>query len=531
MLEHLRVANLGVLVDEGIDPEPGFTVITGETGAGKTLLLGGIRLILGGPADAKTVGPYGDVAEVDGLFSIDDTELGAGRRIPSTGRSRAYLDGVIVSAAALAERLGSVVEIVGQHDQLAITRPAAILEMIDGALDDDGLRALESYRSAWAALGEALARQAQLGGDQMELTREMDLARYQAREIDAAGLKEGIDRDLEATLSRLRNIEEITEHLGETMGLSESMSESVGELVSRLRKAASLDPSLADLAGQADGLAEMVTDLVREARDALDGVDADPSALDETEQRLTAIGDLKRKYGRTVEEVLAYGARQSERASELETLLRDADEIDSLVSAGQEEVARRARALTVAREAAGQRISTDARGHLADLGLGAASVAINLETVDPGPSGADRAALMFASDDRLEPGPVSAVASGGELSRLVLALRLATRRATTATLVFDEVDTGIGGRTALAMGAKIAQLADDTQVLCVTHLPQVAAHADKHYVVERNTDGVARVRAVAGDDRLTELSRMLAGQPDSEAGKSAAAELLAIAKN
>jgi DNA repair protein RecN (Recombination protein N) len=168
--------------------------------------------------------------------------------------------------------------------------------------------------------------------------------------------------------------------------------------------------------------------------------------------------------------------------------------------------------------------------HLADLGLGTAQVEIALLPVDSGPRGSDRVELRFSSDARIEPGPVASVASGGELSRLVLALRLATRVESSATLVFDEVDTGIGGATALSMGIKLAELAATAQVLCVTHLAQVAAHADTHYVVERaEGSGAANVRQVSDADRITEITRMLAGQPESEAGKTAAAELLAIA--
>jgi DNA repair protein RecN (Recombination protein N) len=165
--------------------------------------------------------------------------------------------------------------------------------------------------------------------------------------------------------------------------------------------------------------------------------------------------------------------------------------------------------------------------HLADLGLETARIAFSFTRVEPGPGGADRVAIRFASDARLEPGDISAVASGGELSRLVLALRLSARAPGAATLVFDEVDTGIGGKTALAMGAKLAELAGSSQVLCVTHLPQVAACADTHYVVERSTDGGAAARLVDGEDRVAEIARMLAGLPESEAGRMAAAELLA----
>jgi len=529
MLEHLRVVNLGVIADAAIDPSPSFTVITGETGAGKTLLLGGLRLILGGPADAGAVGPYADLAQVDGLFSIDDVELGASRHVPAGGRSRAYLEGAIVSAATLAERLGAAVEIVGQHDQLAITRPAHVLEMIDASLDEPGLESRDAYLAAWQALQQALARQRRLGGDRTELTRELETARYQHAEIEAAQLTPGLDEELEAKVSRFRNVEEIREHLAETLRLSEQMSDSVGEMVARLRKASGLDPGLVALAGEAEGLAVGVAEIARDARSTADEVDADPALLGELEDRLTVIGDLKRKYGRNLEDVIEFAAAAGRRVTELESLVADADHIDTLVSESRARVGRVGAALTTARSRSADDVANLMAGHLADLGLDTARVELVLLGADPGASGADRMEMMFASDERLESGPIGSVASGGELSRLVLAIRLATLRAAAGTLVFDEVDTGIGGKTALAMGAKLAELGRSSQVLCVTHLAQVAAHADTHYVVERGADGVAAVRLVVGEERVTELSRMLAGQPESEASKTAAAELLALA--
>ena len=527
MLDHLRVANLGVIEDASIDPSPGFTVITGETGAGKTLLLGGLRLILGDQADSSAVGPYGPKATIDGFFTSDDGEIGATRIVPADGRSRAYTEGSIVSAATLSERLGAMVEIVGQHDQLAIARPSHLLELIDGAAADQ--TTLDSYRVSWRQLQEALERQRQLGGDRIELTRELDLTRYQADEIAAARLGPGLDEELEASVSRLRNVEEIKEHLGETMHLAEQMSEAVGEMVARLRKAAGLDSTLADLAQDAEGVAAGVAELVTAARGSEEGLDADPETLVELEERLTALGDLKRKYGRTLDDVIAYGQETAARAQELEELIAGADEIDSIVARSRSGSTERAGELTATRAVAADAVSREVTEHLADLGLSSAQVEIDLETVEPGPTGVDRPVLRFASDSRLVPGPVGSVASGGELSRLVLALRLATRSVSTTSLVFDEVDTGIGGFTALAMGRKLRALARGGQVLCVTHLAQVAAHADTHYVVERDESGVARVRKVADYERVTEISRMLAGQPESEAGRTAAAELLALA--
>ena len=302
-----------------------------------------------------------------------------------------------------------------------------------------------------------------------------------------------------------------------------------GELVSRLRKASGLDPTLVGLASEADGLAATVSELGRDARNSADGLDTDPGQLEELEQRLTDIGDLKRKYGKTIDDVIAFGEEAARRADELESLIDDVDSIDAQIAEARGEVRTRATALHIAREKVAASVSERIEAHLADLGLAAAHVAVEVDEVEPGPSGGDRVRMMFASDERLEPGEIGSVASGGELSRLVLALRLATRSDATSTLVFDEVDTGIGGQTALAMGNKLAELASSNQVLCVTHLPQVAAKADTHYVVDRPGGDAARVRLVTDDERVEEISRMLAGLPESEAGRTAAAELLSEA--
>lgn len=530
MLDHLRVSNLGVLEDATLDPSPGFTVITGETGAGKTLLLGGLRLILGGKTDSGAVGPFADRAQVDGLFLTGDQEIGASRVIPRDGRSRAHLEGTIVSAATLDERLGSLVEIVGQHDQLRVTRPSHLLDVIDGVLDSDARLTLSDYRDAWSALQEAMERQKSLGGDQIALARELDLVRYQADEIARAGLEPGLDEKLEADASRLRNVEEIREHLVETVKITESTGEMAGELVSRLRKASGLDPDLADLAAEADGVALALGELGRSSRSTAENLDADPERLEEVEQRLTSLGELKRKYGRTIDDVMAFGSEAEDRVRDLTALLEDADRIDALVARAQGDVRRCGEELREKRIAAAAFVGSSVLEHLADLGLASARVGIEVRDTEPGPSGADRMSMQFASDSRLDAGDVGAVASGGELSRLVLALRLATRSGGVDTLVFDEVDTGIGGKTALAMGAKLTQLAQVNQVLCVTHLPQVAAHADTHYVVDRPDGDAAVVRLVEGDERVEEIARMLAGLPESEAGRTAAAELLAGAR-
>ena len=525
MLSYLRARNLGVLEDASIEPGPGFTVITGETGAGKTMLLGALRLLTGEKPKSSAVGPFADETVSEGLFSDSGAELGITRVVPRAGKSRAYMDGSLVAAGALGDKLGGLVEIVGQHDQMLLRRGQPVLHLVDGALDEHGRKVRERYEDAWARHRTALDQQRRLGGDRMGLERELDLVRYQVREIDSAGLQPGDDQRMESMASRLRSAELIRDNLGLAREELESIAESAGSVVSRLRKVTAVDETVTDRLAQAEAIGEMAQDLVRAVREAAESTSEDPEALELVEQRLTALGDLKRKYGKTLDDVLEFGADAARRASEVESLLDQASSIEDVVSSTGVELIETGSELREARRAAIERIEKEAKGHLAALGLPSVALRFVVEATEPGPSGTDRIELLFASDDRLEAGAVQDVASGGELSRLVLALRLATRSHDTSTLVFDEVDAGVGGATALALGRKLAELARNCQVLCVTHLPQVAAFADAHYVIERSGTS-ALVRLVEGEDRLTELSRMLAGLPESERGREAAAELL-----
>ena len=529
MLGHLRVANLGVLEEVAIEPAAGLTVITGETGAGKTLLLGGLRLLLGEKADSAAVGPFAEAGQADGLFETGEEEVGVTRIVPADGRSRAYIDGSIVSADALSSRVGALVEIVAQHDQLSLKQNSRVLAMIDGALDQKGAGHLADYRAAWEHLQEVLRRQSDLGGNEMALRQELDLVRFQATEIEAASLEPGEDHALEAEASRLENIFEIRELLAESLDIGEEMSERAGELVARLRKLRTIDPSQSQLVEQAEEVAATTSELLSDVRRTGEGVDVDPERAEEVDRRLTLIGDLKRKYGARLEDVIEFGEQARARQVELEQLLKAAGRIESDLADARARVEETGEQLTLSRRKAAGRIAEESGRHLADLGLERARLDVNVAQLsEPGPRGVDKVEILFSSDDHLEPGPISSVASGGELSRLVLAFRLATKAPGTETLVFDEVDAGVGGATALALGRKLAALAEGTQVLCVTHLPQIAAFADTHYVVARE-GRTASLRHVTGEERLQEISRMLAGLPESQAGQDAAAELLATA--
>ena len=297
-----------------------------------------------------------------------------------------------------------------------------------------------------------------------------------------------------------------------------------------LRIAARTDPSLDALAAQAADAAVLLSELHAEIARTAGAIDRDPHALADVETRLARLGDLRRKYGDTLDDILTFGEEAGNRAGELDHLLGRAQELEEEERAALIEVTGAGTELAAARLTAGARLGETAEGHLRDLGFSEPIVRLDVQPADPSPSGADRVGLAFASDAALPPAPVARIASGGELSRLVLALRLAGGAGDAAVVAFDEIDAGIGGATALAMGRKLAALKTTRQVLCVTHLPQVAAFADSHFVVTR-VGNRASVRSVRGEERVEELSRMLAGLPGSDKGRDHAAELLTLASS
>ncbi|MEX2654306.1 MAG: AAA family ATPase [Acidimicrobiia bacterium] len=525
MIDELVVRNLGVIRDARLEIGPGLTVVTGETGAGKTLLLGALRMLLGADARADLVGPFGEEAAVEGRLVAGETEIGVGRRLKREGRSRAYLNGSIASADALDEATTGSVEIIGQHDQLTITRSSEIRRMIDKNLDPEGVSARNVYRAAWEAWGSLSADRQAVGGDRPALERERVVAEHDAATIRAADLTLGEDERLGELLGRLRNSEQIRALAADGVETLERARDDIGTAVGILRRITAFDSGSQPLLDTMDGMESQLGEAAAGLVKLLEDLDLEPDELERAEARQAVLADLSRRYGPTLDDVVAFGERQAGRASELASLLDRADRIDGDIVEAQRRMKVAGSALADARRRTGSRLAETALTHLQELGFVRPLLDIRLESAPPTAGGADTATVAFASDDRLEAGPVSKVASGGELSRLVLALRLAGGAGEAGSVVFDEIDAGVGGQTAIAVGAKLAALAETRQVLCVTHLPQVAAHADAHWVVDRSGEE-ATVRRVEGDARITELTRMLAGLPESESGREAAQELL-----
>jgi DNA repair protein RecN (Recombination protein N) len=528
VLDELIATNLGIIQRVHLQPGPGLVAFTGETGAGKTMLMGALRLLIGGVARQDAIGPFGEETRVEGRFIVQPSEEFVAARTVAGGRSRAYLNGALVTAATLADLGDGLVEMVAQHEKHNLSRPGEVRELIDRVLAGPERSAPGEYRSAWDKWSALRTELDRLGGDRRALERELDLVGYQADEIASAGFDHGDDERLANQAARRRHAEELVARLGDIRASVDQAIDLVGGAGGELRKAAELDPSLHPQTSQSAEIQALLVELGRDVRAAHEMVDADPQAAAETEERLARLGDLRRKYGETLDEVLDFGEGARRRYTELSALLEGADRIEAELSAAVDDLQRAGEKLRRVRQAAADRLADDAMRHLQELGMAKPTVRLVVDRADPGPSGADTTRIEFASDDRLAPGPVGRVASGGELSRLVLSLRLAGGASSAPIVVFDEIDAGVGGTTALELGRKLAALAEDRQVLCVTHLPQVAAFADQHFVIRREGTTVT-VGPVDADQRLEELTRMLSGLPDSEQGRGHAEELIALA--
>ncbi len=531
MLDELIVENLGIIERAHLEPADGFVVITGETGAGKTMLLGALRLLMGASSRRDLVGPFGAEATVDGRLVLGDDEVTLRRRVTGEGRSKAYVDGAMVPAKALTERTTGRIEVVGQHDHMLLTSASGARRLVDSALDGAGMARLEAYLQAWDALVLMRQRLELLGGGRRELERELEVVRFQADEIAAAGFAADDEEELNIRVARLRNAEQLAGGFGVVLdaigdeGAATDLTRAAAELQRMARLDESLRGTLDRLGALIDELGELQVDLVRTATD----LEHAPGELDRVEERVRTMNVLRRKYGETLQEVLSFGAAAEQRAAELTRLLSTAEQLGAELESATDLARTAAADLSSSRRLAASRLQKRAVGHLTELGMSSPLVGFDFTPSDLGPEGADRIQLLFASDSSLTPAPATRIASGGELSRLTLSLRLAAGIGDAVVVAFDEVDAGIGGATALAMGEKLATLGESRQLFCVTHLPQVAVHADSHYVVARSGNR-AEVRLVDGDERLEELSRMLGGLPDSERGQLHAAELLESAR-
>ena len=524
MLVELRVRNLGVIADLELELGAGMTAVTGETGAGKTLVVDAIELLVGGRADAAMVRAGEDEAVVEGRFVVGDDEAVIRRVVSAQGRSRAYINGAMATVGELATRGEELLDLHGQHAHQSLLGAAAQRNALDEFGDVD-LVPLREARATKAAIRQRLDA---LGGDPHERAREVDLLAFQVDEISQAQLTSSDEEaTLEAAEDRLANAAALREAAAEAYAHVQDDDGGADRLRSALAAVAHAAPFTAVAERLQNVLAE-VDDVAAELRAAAESIEEDPEELERVRARRQMLVELKRKYGDTIDEVIAFGARASTRLEELRG--RDDEvaaltaELDTATTAEQHAAAKVAKARAAAAGPAGAAIER----HLHELALPRATLTISVEGEPP----ADDVAFVFAANPGEAALPLRKVASGGELARVMLALRLVLT-AGPPTMVFDEVDAGIGGEAAVAVGHALATLGRERQVLVVTHLPQVAAFADAQVQVVKQDVGervIAQAARLDGDDRVVELSRMLAGNSDSAAARKHAKELLAAAK-
>ena len=539
MLAELHIRNLAIIDELHISFSPGLNILTGETGVGKSIIVNAIQLLLGGRPQQEMVRSGEEEGMVEALFDlaaeptlleglrqkgIGGEELVLKRLISSRGKSRAYINGELATLQMLSSVAEEVINIYGQHHAQILRRPERHLDLLD---EFGGLLPLrEGYQRALRELRDVLGRIREIEADRERREREKELFAFQLKELKAAHLREGEEEELRSRRSVLRNLQRIMEgarRAEEGLYSGEgSAAERLTEVAGEMRRLAGLDPSLSRLKESVEGMLLEVEEAARELRRYLEGLDHDPSALEEVEGRLDELGRLKEKYRvQTVGELMAYRDRIEK---ELEGSLGSEEELSSLRKRREELEGRlkgMAEELSLRRREAAERLREEMERELATLGMSKSRFLVLFQEASPvedapfGMRGAEEGEFLLSANPGEDPKPLANIASGGELSRIMLALkRVITREKKGQTLIFDEVDAGIGGRTAEVVGRKLKELSRFHQVICVTHLPQIASYGDLHLRVEKGEVGgrtVTSVRPLTEEERVEELSRLVGG--------------------
>lgn len=560
MLKTLRVTNFALIEHAELEFSPGFNVLSGETGAGKSIIVDSLGIVLGGRASMEGIRSGCDGFRMQAVFEPtpdnpvffflaqqgipveEDGSLIVSRSFSRQGKNLVTVNGMQVPLAVLRQLGDMLLDMHGQHENQALLRPESYIGLLDG-FDAEIIRVLGEYRTIYRSWQETGDQLQQLDKDLRERMQRADMLRWQVEEITAAKLGSGDDAELENQVTLLTHAEKIAASVSAAYGAvagDEDSGAGAAALLQACKKqldsASRYDPELKAQSDQLAAILIQIEDLVPTLRNYVEHIEFDPEKLAKLQSRMDLIYKLKKKYGATVAEILKY----AESASVELVLLDRHDELKQELTQKQAQLAAQLQELAdklhVLRTTAGGRLQKEVEKHLHDLGMNGAVFAIRVEsTPEFGLHGRDRVQFEFSANPGEEMRPLAKVASGGELSRIALAIKtVCARNDGIDVMVFDEIDAGVGGQTARRVAEKIAQVADSKQVLCITHLAQIASLADSHIHIEKRLQGDRTktfVSVLNEEQRLQELARMMGGEPITETGLKNAAEMLAAAKS
>jgi len=550
VIESLSIRDFALVQRLDLRPGDSFNVFTGETGAGKSILLQALGLLLGDRASRELVRTGAEAARVEGVFSLSgacaesvkaiieeagipwEEPLVISRQVTSEGKSRAHVNGATVGVGVLSEVGAKLVEVSSQHQHQALLNEQNHISILDSALSAEGVSARELYLEAFTKWERAKGEVARLKRLEVESVERREFVSFQLNEIKSAMLEVGEEETLSEERNILLNAEKLSEAYsgaeGELFSGTQPAVDSLGRAKRHLERALDKDPEasrLMELLREAEVSLQEASEGLRER---IDTVKSDPDKLERIEDRLALIKRLSLKHGNTIEAILSKGEALERELWELENRTIALSDAEEALSDSREALESAAPLLTAARKEAAIRLEKLVGGELEGLGLGSAAFIVGIEGGAPGPEGVDEVTFLLAANPGEAPKPLAKIASGGELSRILLAVKNALRDGSVETLVFDEVDAGIGGMVAERVGERLKALAASCQVICITHLPQIAGRAGSHFLVEKAVvDGrtLTRVEELDFDMRVKELSRMLGGSEGSEAAYRHALEL------
>jgi DNA repair protein RecN (Recombination protein N) len=555
MIRHLSIRNFVIIESLDVSFGPGLTVLTGETGAGKSILVDALTAILGGRSGPDVVRSGAERATVDGVFDLSGApalaeaaamagypceggELLLSREIAAEGRSTCRINGRPAALSALRALAEELVDLHGQHEHQSLLSVPRHMDILDDWSGPERLKLRQEAAEAYRQVKDLEEERTALLRDERERAQLADLYRFQVREIASAALESGEEEQLAQECLRQANAQRLREaaHAAAAALREENLGvlDRLAEAVHVLRSASDTDPALAAPAAALESARYDLEEAARELARYSETLEVDPERLAQLEARLDLIRQLKRKYGDTVEQVLVYGAEAADRLEALEHHEERLAEIENALMRARQRLKELCGTLTTARQADAERFARAVCAELSDLGMEKTRFEVEVTAAEPGPRGSDRVEFLIAPNPGEPLRPLARTVSGGEVSRVMLAIKSAmARQDPLPTMVFDEIDVGVGGRTAFAVGSKLHRVSRSAQVLCITHLPQIAARGDWHLYIEKHVMGertTVALRPLEGEERVREIARMLSGDKMTETALRHAEELLQTAE-